>query len=261
MSLTPGFGTSEIDPLTGLPYGMIPPPPTNYLDPGAVSPIFSGGTKVPGGGYAAPTGNLDPITGTFTTTPQTAGAQIVPDPISGAVAPTTAQPTTDWTQTPPPPGFHWANGVLVQDAAGAAPEPPQPPPPPPPPPPPLPPEVPPVQPIADPTPFVPQPPEPLLPNEGLPVGPVGGGYSQAGGSQTGAGFAGPRGPQGEGFRPSAPLWARGLQRSPFAKFMSNSAQGAALFGGFGMDAAPVDPEELRRRQEMAAQMPQWAMGA
>lgn len=250
----------NINPATGLPWGLIPPPQPTYQfskGPGGIaSPAYGSTQEVTDPNETVGTQYLTTYVDPLTNTPT--GSNVF-NPSAGT---SSSAPVFDWTTTPPPPGFHWVNGVLAQDTTpGDEPPPPPPPEPPQPPEPPLPPEPGPVppEPIVDPTPVVPLPPEPLpLPPEGLPVGPTEG-FSGPGGSRTGAGFSGPRAPMGSGYTPITPLWARGLARSPFAKFMQGNAQNAALFGAFGPEA-PVDPEELRRRQEMA-QMPAWAMGA
>lgn len=51
-----------------------------------------------------------------------------------------------------------------------------------------------------------------------------------------------------GDRPSVPVWARGLQRSPFARFMQRGGQGQGRIGGFQPeDVAPVETEDPVRR--------------
>lgn len=73
-----------------------------------------------------------------------------------------------------------------------------------------------------------------------------------------SGFSGPSAPGAINFHPTTPTWARGLQRSPYAQAATSS--GMSPFAGLGFQSeAPVDPEELKRRQQMqAGQMPAWA---
>lgn len=271
---------------TGTSTVLPPPPSNNYLDPGYVSPTFRS-PKGPGGTIGTTPFFTDPITGDVTGgTSTTTAPQFVPSTISGVPdssagsslpdAPTgfhweggtlvqdagtstlgelpppppiidqpPVQPpppqTIDPTNQAAPDGFHWENGVLTQDAAldtrGAIPLP---------------------------------PPPPSLPQEGLPVGPVGGSFSagpgasafgRAQGAGFSGGFSGPNQPGGGGFRPQAPLWARGIQRSPFMQFLARSGN-PDLFGLRFQPEAPVEDEELRRRQELEAsgQIPEWAMG-
>ena len=53
-----------------------------------------------------------------------------------------------------------------------------------------------------------------------------------------------------GARPSVPVWARGLMRSPFARFMQRGSQSSlGRIGGFQEDLAPVEDDPLRRQME------------
>ena len=53
-----------------------------------------------------------------------------------------------------------------------------------------------------------------------------------------------------GARPSVPVWARGLMRSPFARFMQRGGQSSlGRIGGFQEDLAPVEDDPLRRQME------------
>lgn len=68
----------------------------------------------------------------------------------------------------------------------------------------------------------------------------------------------PQSPRTEGgFRPQIPVWARGLARSPYARFLARGGENPyAVMPGFSADmheeAVPVEDEESRRRREMEA---------
>lgn len=68
----------------------------------------------------------------------------------------------------------------------------------------------------------------------------------------------PQSPRSEGgFRPQIPVWARGLARSPYARFLARGGENPyAVMPGFSADmqeeAVPVEDEESRRRREMEA---------
>jgi hypothetical protein len=87
-------------------------------------------------------------------------------------------------------------------------------------------------------------------------------FSGGGRSFGGGGGFSPPGPNNPGnvggYRPLVPQWARGLQRSLYAQAASQGGMSPFADLGFSPEA-PVDPEELRRRQQEAAmmQMPTW----
>lgn len=219
-----------IDPLTGLPY---PPPPSATFDPGIDSSVYN----------RSPYGTTSP----FFTGP------VSPDEIAaaGAGAPsggsgTTAALTPDSSGAaplPPPPIDSGGGGGTI--ATGPGPTPLQPPPP------------------VDPTPIgvgpTPPPPPPITPPPPLPIGPVGPArLTSRGGQGYSGGSVGPHAPSAlSNFRPTAPLWSRGLMRSPFADFAARNGQ-QPFAQGFGNDVAPLSPEEeLRRRQMQQSQLPPW----
>jgi hypothetical protein len=199
-------GTPDIDPVTGLPWGVLPPPPP---EPEYTLPI-------PG-----PNSTYNPY------------------PIE---QPTLAAPGTPALPgvTPPPPGDQYQ--VL-------------------PPPPPMPPAdlyIPPPnfqQPAApiDSGPALPPPPP--LPQ--TPTGPVAPSYG-GGGQGMSQGGMGPQSPSATSFRPQAPLWARGLSRSPFSQWQQRNAQSSLFAQPFQPEVLPEDLDE-QRRQQMMGEVPPWAM--
>lgn len=203
--------------------------PPDYIAP--PPPTFVGGGKTPGGGVAYPV-STDPATGQYvdpntglTTGGTFTGTDTTAAPsLPGPVAPPPPPPQTGPTPPPPPPP------PVVNTQPPPPPRPPMTPPPPPPP----------------------------------PVGgftPNGPSLTSRGNPGMASGFGGARSPMASSFRPQTPLWARGLQRSPFAQFMQRNAQNP-IFGGFQSDTALTPEEELLRRQQMAAQgqVPDWTLG-
>lgn len=73
--------------------------------------------KTPGGGIASPT-YVDPSTGEYIDpfTGMGTGYNTAGDPVQNSYQGSPTR-TFDWQNSPPPPGYHWVNGVLVQDAA------------------------------------------------------------------------------------------------------------------------------------------------
>lgn len=209
-----------------------PPPMNNALDAGAVDPVFHGNTKTPGGGFAYPSYE-DPVTGSFTSSPETTAPQLVPD--SGA--PISSDPTAPTAPidptAPPPPG---APGDVAPTADGEAPIAPG-----------GPPEV--ASP-SDMSGFTPT----SAPSRGRVFG-FNQSFATAIPRVSGNGPAGPHNMTGAA--PSVPLWARGLVRSPYARFLSRGGTNVlAGLPGFNPDEAPVDDQ--RRMREQQGEMPVWA---
>lgn len=226
-----------------------PPPPDGYTPTGpytvgSTPPIFNGTSPWPG----QPSSAALPIPG------------VVP-----AGAPESAPSPYTWSQA------DLQALIAAANAGNAAPPPPPGPELPPPPMPELPgrtatiPELPPPGPELPPGPPGPElpgpelPTLPTLPEGGLPVAPVG--YSQRGGPGQAGGGSGfnLQQPGGQGFRPQIPLWARGLQQSPFGRFMQN--RNPALGLAFSPEVPFQDPELRRRQEAMAGALPQWALPA
>lgn len=224
-----------------------PPPPTWKF------------AKAPGGGIASPT-YVDPTTGEYVDpfTGQGTGYNTSGDPVT----PGSYTPAYDFTNQPPPPGFHWENGRLVQDAiqtpeGGDTPQPP-------------------TEPGAEPEITsgggLEEVPISALPRITPPPPPDATGYTPQARGQNNRGGQGefdasqsfssliPRAAGNDAIRPGditgmraqVPTWARGLMRSPYARALGRTGQsGLSSIGGFQPDAAPVDPAEEMRRQQNA----------
>lgn len=277
----------DIDPSTGLPWGTVPPPPFSAVNdpplplgaPGTgvtsgstfIPPLDSGAPVTPTVTGGSPGGFIAPVGGDIAPPPPPPAPVIndVPPsgsgvPYTGATAPTGPNPITATNQINAP------TPITTLPATGTVPPPPGPQPIPPPSPPPGPEPIPAGPPGGGSGPggpsLPPLPPPPPLPpsaigfNPFVPPAPVAS-SGQEGPQDFGQGQRGrPSESFGaqpgnhEGFRPQAPNWARGLQRSPFAQFQGHSQPFAAspYGGGFAPD---VSPDELLRRQQ--SQVPAW----
>lgn len=203
--------------------------------------------KTPGGGIASPTfvdpttgEYIDPYTGTGT------GFNTTGDSVSG-------KPGYDITQNPAPPGWHWQDGHLVEDAPTGGPTGPTGP----------------TGPSGPTGPAGTQVPIGMLPRVTPPPPPDATGYTPQGRGEAGregdsrqpfssliprvAGNDVARPGDISGMRAQVPTWARGLQRSPYARALGRSGQsGFGQIGGFQPEVAPDQSEEIRRQQAILA---------